>query len=121
MRFPGIFGTVAFLGYVIWNVRWIAQSTIPPSILIGVCGVPAPTTGMTRSVRAFVEGNWSHGFLWNPMTIPFCALLLWTLVEIACKLSSRDRLVISKLCAKCWFGGLLVAWIAKFSLGAQWW
>lgn len=121
LGFPGILGTIAFGLYVAWNVRWLVQGQIPPSILLGLTGLPAPTTGMTRSALAFVDGNWWTAFLWNPFTLPFCALLILTAVEIAWKYVKKRRLVMSKPLVVAWPSVLLVAWITKLAMGPQWW
>jgi hypothetical protein len=119
--FPGILGTVAFFLYVGWNVRWLVQGRIPPSILLGLVGLPSPTTGMTRSTLAFLEGNGSIAFLWNPFTLPFCALLIFTAGEIAWKRARRRRLVLSHTLALAWPVLLLAAWITKLAMGPRWW
>lgn len=121
LRFPGILGSLAFAFYFAWNVRWIARGAIPPSILVGVFGIPAPTTGMTRSTLAFLRGDWTSAFLWNPFTLPFYLVLVWTGVEVASQLIRRQRLVISKPLVLTWPAMLLAAWITKLALGSQWW
>ena len=119
--FPGVLGTAAFVLYVGWNVRWLAQGQLPPSILLGLVGLPAPTTGMTRSTLAFLEGSWSTAFLWNPFTLPFGALLIFTACEIAWKRTTRRRLVLSHTLALAWPVLLLAAWITKLTMGPRWW
>lgn len=94
---------------------------IPPSILKGVFGIPAPTTGMTRSTLAFLDGDWVTAFLWNPFTLPFCLLLFCTALEIAWKAVRKQRLVLSKPLVIAWPTILLAAWITKGAMGAQWW
>lgn len=120
-RFPGFLGTIAFGLYLAWNIRWLAAGMIPPSILLGVFGIPAPTTGMTRSTMAFLEGKWSTAFLWNPFTLPFYAVLLWTAIEITRKSFCKRRLVFSKPLLIAWCGILAAASITKFAMGPQWW
>ena len=120
-RFPGILGALAFAYYLAWNIRWIAVGMVPPSILLGVFGIPAPTSGMTRSTLALLDGDWSAAFLWNPFTLPFYAVLAWTAIEVTARLLRKQRLVISKPLAITWPTILLAAWITKFVLGPQWW
>lgn len=121
IRFPGIIGTIAFIGYLAWNVRWLAASRVPPSILIEIFGIPAPTTGMTRSTVALLDGEWKTAFLWNPLTIPCYLILAWTAVEILPKLRRKQHLALSKPLAVSWPALLLTAWVTKFMLGPQWW
>jgi len=119
--FPGILGTLSFALYVAWNVRWLMRAQIPPSILLGLTGLPAPTTGMTRSTLALLEGHWAAAFLWNPFTIPFCALLVFTTAEVTWKLVKQHRLVLSRPLAIAWPAVLFAAWIAKLAMGSRWW
>jgi hypothetical protein len=121
VRYPGIIGSGAFVCYVSWNVWWIAHCMVPPSMLIGLLGIPAPTTGMTRSVIAFSQGNWSAGFLWNPMTVPFLLMLAWTIAELMRNRFNHGPLMLSRQCAWSWFGVLLAGWIAKLVIGPDWW
>jgi hypothetical protein len=121
LRFPGILGTLAFVFYLAWNIRWLAAGVVPPSILLGVFGIPAPTTGMTRSTLAMLDGNWDTAILWNPFTLPFCLVLAWTVIEVFANLLRRQRLVLSKPLTVAWPAMLLAAWIAKFAIGPQWW
>jgi hypothetical protein len=121
VRFPGILGSVAFALYLAWNIRWLTAGMIPPSILLGVFGIPAPTTGMIRSTMAFLHGDWNSAFLWNPFTLPFYFVLAWTALEISLRFLRKQRLVISKPLTITWPAMLLAAWIAKFAIGPQWW
>ena len=121
VRFPGILGTLAFAFYLAWNIRWLAAAAVPPSILLGIFGIPAPTTGMTRSTLAFLNGDWGEAFLWNPFTILFHLILAWTAVEITSTLLRRQRLALSKPLAVTWPVMLLAAWITKLAMGSQWW
>jgi hypothetical protein len=121
LRFPGLFGTLGFGGYLAWNGYWLAQGRIPPSLLLGLTGLPAPTTGMTRSTLALLQGDWEAGFLWNPFTLPFCALLMLTAAELAWKRARAGRLILSKPLALAWPAVLFAAWITKLSMGPRWW
>ena len=121
IRFPGILGSLAFLVYGAWNCYWWAKGALAPSILLGVFGLPAPTTGMTRSTLSFASGDWAHAFLWNPFTPCFYGLLLWTAVEVAVKFRRKARLLLSAPLVLAWVSVLLAAWGVKFLLGPQWW
>lgn len=121
LRLPGLVGTLAFVFYLGWNIRWLARGAIPPSILIGIFGIPAPTTGMTRSTFAFLRGDWRDAFLWNPFTLPFYGVLLWTTVELVLRLAKHQRPTLSKPLVIAWPVMLLAAWITKFAMGSDWW
>jgi uncharacterized protein DUF2752 len=60
-------GVAAFLGYVAWNIFWIAKGRVPPSILTAITGLPCPTTGGCRGVLALIHGDWRRSILWNPL------------------------------------------------------
>jgi hypothetical protein len=77
--------------------------------------------GMTRSMIAFSNGHWIAGILWNPLTAPFLLTLFWTIAELMRNYFRGERMVLSKRCAWSWFGTLLIAWIAKFVTGPDWW
>src|SRR5579863_4664980 len=68
-------GVAAFLGYVAWNIFWIAKGRVPPSILTAITGLPCPTTGGCRGVLALIHGDWRRSILWNPLapvySLPF--------------------------------------------------
>ena len=121
VTFPGVVGTLAFNFYVAWNGFWLALGRIPPSILLGLTGLPAPTTGMTRSTEAFLQARWADAFLWNPFTIPFALLLLATLLEAGWKKAGRRRVVLSRPLALAWPALLLCAWAVKLAMGPRWW
>lgn len=121
LRFPGVLGTVAFAFYLAWNIRWLAAGAVPPSILLGVFGIPAPTTGMTRSTLAFLRGDWTAAFLWNPFTLPFCGILWWTLLEVGARWIRKQRLLLSKPLVLAWVIMLVAAWITKLAMGPTWW
>ena len=40
-----------------------------------VTGLPAPTTGTTRSAKALLEGELANSLYYNPMTVPSMALV----------------------------------------------
>ena len=48
---------LAFSGYAIWNLFWLAQAKVPPSIFTATTGLPCATTGGTRSVLALLAGT----------------------------------------------------------------
>lgn len=120
-RFPGIVGTGAFIFYVAWNVHWIANGLIPPSIVMGLWEIPAPTTGMTRSTLALAEGDWAASLLWNPWTLPFLGVITWTMAEFVWKAVTVRRLVLSRALTLVWPAVLGLAWVTKLVMGSRWW
>jgi hypothetical protein len=76
-KFLRVAAVVSFLAYCLWNVYWLAQGQIPPSIFRSATGLPAPTTGGTRAVIALCRGEALESLRYNAMAIPI--LLLFTL------------------------------------------
>lgn len=111
----------AFAFYVAWNAYWLSRGVLPPSILKGVLGVPAPTTGMTRSCRALLAGNPAEAVCWNAFTLPILGLYMASLTVFVRSLCSRRRVVLPV--PMVWLWGILLtgAWIVKLVQGPAWW
>ncbi len=103
--------TVVGLGllavYVLWNVFWLAQGRIPPSLLTGLTGLPAPTTGGTRSMLALARGDVLGSLYYHPFAVPIVGLLAITLVQVI----RRGRA--AGWVGRGWIILLALAWIAK--------
>ena len=121
LRFPGILGTAAFLEYLYWNIHWLSRGEVPPSILIGHFGIPCPTTGMTRSFLALLDGQWQTSLLWNPMTLPLLGVLAWTGFSLTKQLWQKEKPHFTKPLGLAWLSVLLLGQISKFVLGPAWW
>ncbi len=77
-----VFGLGMLACYLCWNVWFLAKGQVPPSMLRGLIGLPAPTTGGTRSFLALLQGHLTASLYYNPMTLPILALLLVTLGQV---------------------------------------
>lgn len=110
-----------FAFYVFWNGVWIAKGRIPPSILIGIAGIPCPTTGGIRSILALCRGDWLQALLWNPFTLVYLLLFAYSLVTLLCQATKRERLALTPFVAWTWFISLALGWAAKFALGPKYW
>lgn len=118
---PRVIGYTALGGYLLWNGYWIFRGRIPPSILLGVFHIPAPTTGMTRSCLSLLEGDLRDFFLWNPFTLPILALFLVSLGVLAWRFLGTRKACLPPYFLKLWIGLLLAAWVAKLAMGPAWW
>lgn len=110
-----------FVAYCAWNLVWMLRGRIPPSLLTGVIGVPAPTTGMTRAWRALLQGDWTAAFLWNPFALPVSilyALSLWTAWR---RFVLRRNVLLPRFVAVGWLVVLPAAWVVKIAMGSRWW
>jgi hypothetical protein len=101
--------------YVAWNAFWLAQGEVPPALFLGLTGLPAPTTGGTRSLHALALGHWSESFRWNAMTLPLCGLLTLTGAWLTRQALQRQRLSLPRWMAWSWFLVLSVAWVLKLA------
>ena len=111
----------AFAFYLAWNVVWIAHGRIPPSILMGLFGVPGPTTGGYRSFIELCRGEFVQSFLYNPMMLVYLFLFGYSMAILFRQWIKRQRLVLSPFIAWMWCVSLLIGWAAKFALGRQYW
>ena len=116
-------GAVALLTYTGWNTWWLlVRKCIPPSMLLEVFGIPAPTTGMTRSWVCLINGRPLQALLWNPMTLPVTLLYAASLAWIILSVAFRKRITnLPPLMVKAWFILLPTAWCIKLLQGPAWW
>ena len=92
----------AYLG---WNVWFIVQGQVPPSILYGTTGWPAPTTGGTRAMLALFAGDFATYARMNPFAVLFVLLLgasAWALLR---------RGALGRTLSVGWLGVLASAWV----------
>lgn len=113
--------TVCFCFYLGWNVYWLWRRTVPPSILLGVFGIPAPTTGMTRALRALWQGDGWGSLRWNPCAVPLAALYAGTLGYVAWRLRRRQSPLLPAWMGWAWLVLLLGGWLVKLVQGPAWW
>jgi hypothetical protein len=107
--------------YVGWNVYWLAHRQVPPSMALHLFGIPAPSTGMTRSVRAMREGQWRAAMQWNAFTLPILALYGASVGVLAWRACRRQRLVLPPWLGWGWLIVLVAAWVTKLVQGPAWW
>jgi hypothetical protein len=89
-------GLLAFLFYLIWNMFYLSNAQLPPSILYKLTGIPAPTTGMYRSLCALAVSD-INGFLMNnPVVILFIPILTLILLGLIASYYKRERLSTKK-------------------------
>ena len=121
MRLPALIGWTGLLVYVTWNTYWIVvYLRLPPSLFLTITGLPAPSTGMTRSFYALLRGDIAGSLFWNPFTIPFCLLFLYSLSYAACYLLGRCK-PLGRWFLFTWLTLLLGAWLTKFVIGPDSW
>ena len=99
--------------YVAWNVAWLVQAKIPPSLFTAVTGLPCPTTGGTRSFMALCAGDWTAALRWNPMTLPILAMLGISLALLISSRLRRGRLRLPEWSFHAWCAVLATAWVVQ--------
>lgn len=115
-------GLSALVTYAGWNLWWLAQGSIPPSMLLELADIPAPTTGMTRSWMYLAAGETAQAFLWNPLTIPVTLLYLASLAWLGGSVGLRKQGPrLPALMIKAWAILLPTAWCIKLLQGPAWW
>ncbi len=113
---------LALIAYAAWWGGWIALGRrLPPSPLTWLTGMPSPTTGCTRSLRALLHGDLARSLEFHPGTVPILVLLAVTLLALGVRLSRRQPLRLPAGFLYAWLVVLALSWAAKFLLGAQYW
>lgn len=113
----GWLGLITYLG---WNIAWLSQGSLAPSLFKALFGLPAPTTGLTRSLFEMAAGNVHQALLWNPFTVPICALFAVT-IALAVSVTRGTRPTLPPAILILWVVTLGCAWAAKFALGPRFW
>ena len=107
--------------YLAWNLAFLVQRRLAPSLMLALTGLPSPTTGMTRSLTSLWHGNVGASLRWNPLAVPmallFCLCIGWLSVQWAC----RRRLVLPRWVLWCWAALLGMGWIIKLAMGTRTW
>lgn len=115
-----IVGWTGLIVYLTWNAAWLYGGQLAPSLFYAASGLPAPTTGLTRSLLALGNGDLRMSFLWNPLAIPICILYIYTLGVTAGIICGKQR-TLPRSILILWAVILIAAWIAKFALGPAYW
>jgi TRAP-type C4-dicarboxylate transport system permease small subunit len=113
---------IALFGiYMIWNVLWIMQGRLAPSLMIGLFKLPGPTTGFTRSIKAALSRQWELSWAYHPLSIPIAIMLVLSAAILFRQIVSRQRLALPPWSLRVWIGLLVVGWICKLSGNPIYW
>lgn len=107
--------------YVGWNVYWLAQLRIAPSLFQALTGLPCPTTGCTRSFFALCRGELLESLRFNTLLVPICALLVASVLQLAGQFVTRRRLSLSHVLVVLWGIVLPLAWVLKLAGDPRYW
>lgn len=116
-----LWAMVSFAAYLLWNILWLASGKLPPSMLLGIVGIPCPTTGFTRSLASLLHGDLRASLLWNPFAIPFLILLALSFHVLTQAALRKKDLLLPKWMAAAWCAVLVASWLSKFLLGRAYW
>jgi len=107
--------------YGLWNLVWLAHFRVPPSLFLGLTGLPGPTTGGTRSLLCLLRGDWQDSLAYNAMTVPILGLFFFCVTCLALQLVRRQRLHLPNWVLWAWLGVLGMAWMVKLMGSPAYW
>ena len=61
--------------------------------------IPCPTCGMTRALVCLLKFDFRLSLYYNPLTIPFCLLMLFAIFKDSLKVNKRTANIILITCA----------------------
>ena len=114
--FLRITALVGFAFYCVWNLAWLWHGQFAPSILHELTGIPAPTTGMTRSFWSLIQADLVGSLLMNPMTVPMILLLILTAGYFVNQVIQGRSISLGRKLVIAWLASLAGAWIIKLAL-----
>lgn len=116
--------TVALLGlaaYCAWWTYWLGQGRLPPAPFKAITGLPAPTTGCTRSLSCLLHGDVDAALRWNLFAVPIAALFALSLGWLAVRLPRGRPLLLPSFFLYIWSAILLLAWVTKLLGSPLYW
>ena len=93
-RILAIFAVSGSMFYFCWNLFYIINGNVPPSIFYKMTGIPSPTTGMLRSFKGIIIMDIDTYFSNNPFVMPFLILLGYTFALLVIKIKNKRPLII---------------------------
>lgn len=120
-KLPRVIGWGFFFLWIVWNVHWLSNGRMAPSALRHYFGVPVPSTGMTRSLFALLEGDWKTSLCWNVFTVPLFLLFALSIAWLVLCLFRRAKVVLPAWLGISWLAVLVMAQLSKWILGPEWW
>jgi len=107
--------------YVGWNLYWLTQYRVAPSLFWAITGLPCPTTGCTRSLRALLRGEYLESLRYNALTIPICLLLAATLVQLGGQVVHKQKVALWPSLMVLWAAILPLALVLKLLGDSRYW
>ncbi len=113
-----VFAAALFVVYLWWNAYWLARGRMAPALFLGLTGIPAPTTGSSRSLLALADGDWRESLRQNALAVPLTAVFFYAILRVVWCVARRRRVALPAWIAWSWLGLLAVAGIAKVAVYA---
>jgi len=110
-----------FVVYLLWNGFWLVQGQLAPSLFLALTGLPAPSTGMTRSLRSLLHGDLPQSLAWNALTVPALLLFVLSVAWPLLQLSRRQRPGLPPWVCRSWILLFSAAWLIKLLGNRQYW
>ena len=110
-----------FAVYLVWNICFLAEGRIPRSLMKGIFGLPAPTTGGTRAMVCLLAGDLTGSLAWNAMALPILALFVYSVGLLLTQFIRRRRLRLPAWAFPAWFLVLAIAWVLKLTGSSAYW
>ena len=107
---------LAFAGYCAWNLYWLAQARVPPSLFLTVTGYPCPTTGGLRSLQALLRGDWRASLGWNPLLPIYLGLLASSVWVLGGQALRRELLRLPAFVTWLWLSALMAGWVVQMCI-----
>ena len=99
--------------YVWWQTFWLSQGQLPPALLLALTGLPAPTTGGTRSIVCLLQGDWNASLKYNAMVIPMSLLTIACVAWPTAQFYLRRPIRLPRGTGLSWVIILALAWSIK--------
>jgi hypothetical protein len=120
-RWRALLGWTILVGYIGWNAYWWCRGRLAPSILRALTGIPAPTTGGTRALRALAQGDWDESLRCNPFALPIAILFVLSAAIPVSQLFRGRKPQLSRPWLFAWAVLLAAAWVAKLLGDPAYW
>ena len=110
-----------FLVYLSWQAGWFFHTGGPAPTLLVAVDLPAPTTGISRSLLALGAGDWQRSWFFHPLAVPLLLVFLYAIARTLWQLARRERPSLGSFGSWALFGLLAVSWVVKFWTGPATW
>ena len=117
----GIVAGMLLVIYLCWNLYWLSQGRLAPSLFLAITGLPCATTGCTRSLLAWSRGDWLEALRYNPFSLAFVALFAASGAQVAWQLRRQLPRSLHPVIAWGWGICLTAGWIYKLASNPAYW